>query len=41
MFWDLRINSLESQALLPILTYEEMRGTHFSEDQILSEIIKG
>ena len=40
MFWDLRINSLESQALLPILTYEEMRGTHFSEDQILSEIIK-
>lgn len=38
MFWDSRINSLESQALQPILTFEEMRGTHFSEDQILSEI---
>lgn len=35
MFWDLRVESLESQAIEPILAFEEMRGTHFSESQII------
>lgn len=39
MFWDVRANSLEEQALLPILTYEEMRGPNFSEDEILEEVL--
>ncbi|MDO6761274.1 cytochrome c peroxidase [Tamlana sp. 2_MG-2023] len=40
MFWDLRAQSLEEQALLPIKTFEEMRGHDFSEAIILDTIVK-
>jgi len=40
MFWDLRAKSLEAQAILPILAFEEMRGKNFAEDEILNEVIK-
>jgi len=40
MFWDLRANSLESQAIEPILTFEEMRGTRYKESEIIQIIIK-
>ena len=40
MFWDLRANSLEEQALLPIKTFEEMRGPDFTEYEILPIIIQ-
>jgi len=39
MFWDNRTASLEAQALGPIRSGVEMRGGHFSEDQILDEIV--
>jgi cytochrome c peroxidase len=39
MFWDLRAKSLEEQALLPILTFEEMRGHGYSEQEILPEVV--
>jgi cytochrome c peroxidase len=39
MFWDARAESLEAQALEPIKTLEEMRGRHFSEEEILDEVI--
>ncbi|MDQ6480636.1 cytochrome-c peroxidase [Dyadobacter sp. LHD-138] len=39
MFWDLRIKSLELQALEPIKTLEEMRGNGYHEDKILDEVI--
>jgi len=39
MFWDLRVTSLEKQAIEPILAFEEMRGTHFSESEILDSIL--
>ena len=35
MFWDLRINSLEKQALEPVLTFEEMRGPNYEKEEIL------
>lgn len=38
MFWDVRTLSLENQAIEPIKTLEEMRGTHFSEEEILVEV---
>jgi|MEHZ01.5.fsa_nt_MEHZ011417745.1_11 cytochrome c peroxidase len=39
IFWDVRANSLEEQALLPILTFEEMRGHNYAEDEILDEVV--
>lgn len=39
MFWDVRASSLEEQALLPIITFEEMRGLHYAEDEILDEVV--
>ncbi|WP_298473108.1 cytochrome-c peroxidase [uncultured Maribacter sp.] len=40
MFWDVRANSLEEQALMPIKTFEEMRGHNFSEEEILLEVVE-
>lgn len=40
MFWDLRANSLEKQALEPIKSLEEMKGSHFSEGEILEEVVR-
>ncbi len=40
MFWDLRAESLEKQALEPIKTMEEMRGKDISEESILAEVIE-
>lgn len=39
MFWDNRAKSLEAQALEPIKSMEEMRGSAFAEDDIIPEII--
>jgi cytochrome c peroxidase len=39
MFWDNRVASLEKQALEPIKSFEEMRGTNFEEDEILNEVV--
>jgi cytochrome c peroxidase len=38
MFWDLRAKSLEEQALMPIKSFEEMRGHGFEEQAIVDEI---
>jgi len=40
MFWDLRVESLEKQALEPIKAFEEMRGHAYAEEDILDEVIK-
>ncbi|HLO43134.1 MAG TPA: cytochrome c peroxidase [Leadbetterella sp.] len=40
MFWDLRAESLEKQALEPIKTMEEMRGKDISEEIILDRIME-
>lgn len=40
MFWDLRAESLEEQALEPIKAFEEMRGKHFSENEIIDVVVK-
>lgn len=39
MFWDNRAQSLEEQAIQPILSKEEMRGSEISEDAILDTVI--
>lgn len=39
MFWDSRVTSLEAQALAPIRSAVEMRGTTYAEDEILDEIV--
>lgn len=39
MFWDLRAKSLEKQALEPIKSFEEMRGHHYKESEILGEVV--
>jgi cytochrome c peroxidase len=39
MFWDLRVESLEAQALEPIKAFEEMRGHAFSEKEMLLEVV--
>ena len=39
MFWDLRAESLEKQALEPIKAFEEMRGHDFDEEEILAEVV--
>jgi cytochrome c peroxidase len=38
MFWDLRAKGLEEQALMPVKTFEEMRGHGFEEEAITEEI---
>ena len=40
MFWDNRIQSLESQALEPIKALEEMRGQDIPEEEILEVVVK-
>ena len=39
MFWDLRVNSLEKQALEPLKALEEMRGFRYTEKEILPELV--
>ena len=39
MFWDLRIQSLELQAIEPLKAMEEMRGLNYSETEILVELV--
>ncbi len=39
MFWDNRANGLEEQALLPLHSFEEMRGHAFSEEETLEVIV--
>ena len=39
MFWDMRVVSLESQAIEPIKSMEEMRGRNYAEHEILDEVI--
>ena len=39
MFWDLRAEGLEAQALVPIKTFEEMRGHAYSEDNALDTVV--
>lgn len=39
MFWDLRVNSLEAQAIEPIKALEEMRGLNYTESEILNEVV--
>jgi cytochrome c peroxidase len=39
MFWDLRVTSLENQALEPIKSLEEMKGHKYVENEILEEVI--
>jgi cytochrome c peroxidase len=40
MFWDLRVRSLETQALEPVKALEEMRGPDFTEGAILDEVTR-
>jgi len=39
MFWDMRAQSLEMQALGPMSSLEEMRGAGYGETEILPEIV--
>ncbi|WP_343328593.1 cytochrome-c peroxidase [Polaribacter staleyi] len=39
MFWDLRVQSLEDQALAPIKSFEEMRGHSIAEKDILDSVV--
>jgi cytochrome c peroxidase len=39
MFWDLRVRSLESQALEPIKALEEMRGGAYAEQDAVSVVV--
>jgi cytochrome c peroxidase len=39
MFWDNRLRSLEAQALEPIKSFEEMRGTTYTEEQALDVVV--
>jgi len=39
MFWDLRAQSLEAQALLPVATLEEMRGHRYAEGVALDTVV--
>ena len=39
MFWDNRVHSLETQAIQPILSAQEMRGDDISEEAILDIIL--
>jgi len=40
MFWDSRKQSLEVQALQPILGFDEMKGLRYTESEILDEVIE-
>jgi cytochrome c peroxidase len=40
MFWDLRVEGLEAQALEPIKALEEMRGLNHGEEAILEEVVR-
>ena len=39
MFWDLRVRSLETQALEPIKALEEMRGDAYTEDGAVATVV--
>jgi len=39
MFWDMRVESLESQALEPIKAFEEMRGNSYEADKAVDAIV--
>ena len=39
MFWDMRVASLETQALQPIKTFEEMRGDAYAEDGAVDAVV--
>ena len=39
MFWDLRVRSLEAQALEPIKAADEMRGSAFGEDGAVAVVV--
>src|SRR5262245_27873755 len=39
MFWDMRKKSLESQALEPLKSLEEMRGNTYPEDQAVARVV--
>ena len=39
MFWDLRAEGLEQQAVMPVKTFEEMRGHGFAENNIENEVV--
>ena len=39
MFWDVRAQGLEAQALIPLLTFEEMRGHAYSEDDAVDSVV--
>jgi len=39
MFWDLRSESLENQALEPLKAFDEMKGENFHQDEILAEVV--
>ena len=39
MFWDMRVQSLENQALEPIKAFEEMRGHRYSEAVALDSVV--
>ena len=39
MFWDIRKESLEEQAIAPIQSLEEMKGLRYSEEEILDTIV--
>jgi cytochrome c peroxidase len=39
MFWDMRVKSLELQALEPLKAHEEMRGNTYPEDEALAKVV--
>ena len=39
MFWDMRVKSLEKQALEPLKAHEEMRGTTYKEDEAVASVV--
>lgn len=39
MFWDLRVESLEAQALEPLKALDEMRGDAYAEDRAIPEVV--
>ena len=39
MFWDLRVRSLEAQALEPLKALDEMRGSAYPEDRALPAVV--
>jgi len=39
MFWDLRVQSLETQALEPLKAVDEMRGSTFPEDRAIPAVV--